>query len=343
MKTSIAVCLLISVIPAAAAAQSPRANGETLKFQNYAGSPGNMHAVVAKAKGFCEKYNFHCELANINSVALGLQALIGKSIDVTQGGADLVAASIIAGADIAVVGLSQPAKSVSISVRNDLALPNRPKGYPTIMRDFKGKRIGVAARGTSSEKYFNMMLAEGGLKPEDVTYVAVGNPFTGYASLTIGRQIDAIIMYQPLPELCKFNKTCETVIDMTIGEGPASVAASTGANVIFAMRRETADSNPMLMRAFYAAMTDAAAWFADPANFEELRSIYTPLVSFGDMRGADEMRNNLMRDIVPAYSRDLVVKRSALQQILDDAYDQKIIDRPLNTSDVLWSKAPQVP
>src|ERR1700753_1298616 len=152
----------------AASAQAPKANGETLKIQNYSGTTGNMHAIVAKAKGFCEKYNFHCEPTTINSTSLGLQALIGKSIDVTQGGSDLIAASIIAGADIRIIGLSLPNNVLAVSVRNDVPLPHRRDGYPAMMADFKGKKIGVAARGTSSEKYFNQMLVEGGLKPEDV-------------------------------------------------------------------------------------------------------------------------------------------------------------------------------
>ena len=308
-----------------------------------ASTTGNMHAIVARAKGFCEKYNFHCELATINSTSLGLQALIGNSIDVTQGGADLVAASILAGANIRIVGLSLPNNVLSISVRNDVPLPNRPKGYPAIMQDFKGKRIGVAARGTSSEKYFNMMLGEGGLKPEDVTYVAIGNPVTGYAALAVGKQIDAIVMYQPLTQICQFNKTCETVIDMTIGEGPKSVAATSGANVIMAMRKDMADGNPELMKAFYAAMTDTANWFNDPANFEELLNIFKPIISFGDLEGADEMRRNWVKSVITAYSKDLVVKRSGLQQILNDSYEQKIIDKPLQTTDVLWDKAPQIP
>jgi NitT/TauT family transport system substrate-binding protein len=339
----IAAAIGLAGMTGAAVAQAPKANGETLKFQNYSGTTGNMHAIVAKAKGFCEKYNFHCELATINSTSLGLQALIGKSIDVTQGGSDLVAASIIAGADIRIVGLSLPANVLSVSVRNDVPLPNRPKGYPAMMQDFKGKKIGVAARGTSSEKYFNMMLSEVGLKPEDVTYVAIGNPVTGYAALAVGKQIDAIIMYQPLTQICQFNKTCETVIDMTIGEGPKSVAATTGSNVIMAMRREMADGNPELMKAFYAAMTDTATWFNDPANFEELLSIFKPIISFGDLEGADEMRRNWVKSVIPAYSKDLSVKRSALQQILNDSYEQKIIDKQLDYSQVLWDKAPQTP
>src|SRR5215475_8230114 len=312
-----------------ASAQTPKANGETLKIQNYSGTTGNMHAIVAKAKGFCEKYNFHCEPTTINSTSLGLQALVGKSIDVTQGGAD-----------IRIIGLSLPNNVLSVSVRNDVPLPHRKDGYPAIMQDFKGKKIGVAARGTSSEKYFNMMLGEVGLKPEDVTYVAIGNPVTGYAALAVGKQIDAIIMYQPLTQICQFNKTCETVIDMTIGEGPKSVQATSGSNVVFGMRRDMADGNPELMKAFYAAMTDTANWFNDPANFEELLSIFKPIISFGDLEGADEMRRSWIKSVITAYSKDLVVKRSGLQQILDDSYEQKIIDKKLDAKDVLWDKAP---
>ncbi len=70
--------------PCDAIAQAPKANGETLNIQNYAGTTGNMHAVVAQKKGFCEKYNFKCEVKTLNSGTLGLQALVGKSIDIAQ-------------------------------------------------------------------------------------------------------------------------------------------------------------------------------------------------------------------------------------------------------------------
>jgi ABC-type nitrate/sulfonate/bicarbonate transport system substrate-binding protein len=329
--------------PVVGAAQTPRANGETLNIQNYAATTGNMHAIVAKAKGFCDKYNFKCEIKTINSTSLGLQALIGKTIDVVQGGADLTAGAVLAGGDVRIVGLSLPANVLSVSVRNDVPLPNRAKGYPGIMKDFKGLKVGITARGTSSEKYFNAMLADGGLQPNDVTYVAVGGPATSYAALAVGKQIDAVVMFQPLPQLCQFNKTCETVVDMTVGEGPASLASTIGSNVIFAMRRETADGNPQLMAAYYAAMRDAANWFNDPANFEELVKIFTPLISFGDMPGADELRRSWIKSVIPAYSKDLVVKKSALQAIIDFAVETKGIDGPIEAGKVLWDKAPQTP
>ncbi|EGP10307.1 extracellular solute-binding protein [Bradyrhizobiaceae bacterium SG-6C] len=326
-----------------ATAQAPRAAGETVAIQNYASTTGNMHAIIAKEKGLCEKYNFKCEIKTINSTSLGLQALVGKTIDIVQGGSELVGAAVVAGAEVVIVGTSLPANVLAISVRNDVPMPNRNKGYPAIMSDFKGRRIGVAARGTTSEKYFNAMLKDVGLKPEDVTYIAVGAPNTTYMALTVSKQIDAAIIYQPLTQLCQFNKTCETVIDMTIGEGPKALEATIGANVVFVARKEMVEKNPKLMEAFYAAMTDAAAWFNDPKNFDELVKIYTPTISFGDVTGADEMRRSWIKSIIPSYSKDLRVKVSALQEIMDFSLENKIIDVKVDARRVLWNKAPQTP
>ena len=326
-----------------ASAQTPRANGETLAIQNYASTTGNMHAVIAKEKGFCEKYNFKCEMRAINSTSLGLQALVGKTIDITQSGADLVGAAVVSGAEVVIVGTSMPANILSISVRNDVPMPSRDKGYPGIMNDFKGKRIGVSSRGSSSEKYFNAMLKDAGLKPEDVTYVATGAPSTTYTALAVGRQVDAAIMFQPLTQLCQFNKTCETIIDMTTGEGPKSLQATIGANIVFAARKELVEGNPKLMEAFYAAMTDAADWLHDPSNFDELVRIYTPMISFGEMTGADEMRRNWIKSVIPAYSKDVKVKVSALQEVMDFSLENNIIDVKVDAKKVLWEKAPQTP
>src|SRR5205085_8640197 len=101
-----ASALALAAMSGHAAAQTPRANGETVGIQNYASTTGNMHAIVAREKGFCEKYNFKCEIKTINSTSLGLQALVGKSIDFTQGGADLVGAAVVAGAEVVIVGTS---------------------------------------------------------------------------------------------------------------------------------------------------------------------------------------------------------------------------------------------
>jgi ABC-type nitrate/sulfonate/bicarbonate transport system substrate-binding protein len=245
----------------------------------------------------------------------------------------------VAGGDVTIIGTSLPANVLSVSVRNDVPLPNKSNGYPAIMKDFKGLKVGETSRG-AGEALFNLMLREAGMQPSDVTYVAVGGPATAYAALAVGKQIDAAIMFQPLTQLCQFNKTCATVIEMTAGEGPDAVRAMNGTQVPFVMRREMVDGNQALVQAFYAAMRDAAAWFNDPANFEELVKIYTPLISFGELPGADELRRSWIKSVIPAYSKDLSVKRSSVKAIIDFYTEAKEIDKPVDPAKVVWDKAP---
>ena len=330
--------LMVAGMAGNAAAQAPRANGETMNIQNYAGTTGNMHAVVAQKKGFCEKYNFKCEIKTLNSGTLGLQALVGKSIDIAQTGTELTAATGESG--LVLVGLSLPANVLSLSVRADVPLPNKDKGYPAMMKDFKGLKIGSTARGSGGEVIFNAMLRDAGMQPSDVTYVAVGGPATAYTSMVVGKQVDAAVLFQPLTQLCSFNKTCATVIDMTIGEGPPAVKEMTGASVVFVARREMADGNPRLMEAWYAAFRDAAQWFNDPANFEELVKIYTPLISFGDLPGADQLRRDWIKSVIDKYSPDLKIDRRAVKATLDFYREAKVLDKPVDPAKLVWDKAP---
>lgn len=328
-----AVAFVLSLGTAAQAA-------ETLNIQNYAGTTGNMHAIVAAKKGLCEKHGFTCEIKTINSGTLGLQALVGKTIDVSQTGTELAAATLAAGGDVVIVGISIPNNVLSVSVRSDVPLPHRAQGYPAIMQDFKGLKIGPTARGSGGEAIFNAMLREAGMQPGDVTYVAVGGPSTAYTSLVVGRQVDAVVLFEPLKQLCLFNKTCTTAIDMTQGEGPQAIRDMNGAAVPFVMRREMVERDPKIVAAFIAAMRDAARWFNEPANFDELVAIFTPLVSFGDMPGADELRRSWIKSVLPAYSADLAVRRSSVQAIIDFYRASGTIDKPVDPAKLVWDKAP---
>jgi ABC-type nitrate/sulfonate/bicarbonate transport systems, periplasmic components len=133
------------------------------------------------------------------------------------------------------------------------------------------------------------------------------------------------------------------VIDMTSGEGPKSLEATIGANIVFAARKEMVESNPKLMEAFYAAMTDAAAWFNDPEEFRRARQDLHADHLVRRYGGADEMRRNWIKSVIPAYSKDLKVKVSALQEIMDFSLENKIIDVKVEAKRVLWDKAPQTP
>jgi ABC-type nitrate/sulfonate/bicarbonate transport system substrate-binding protein len=228
-----------------AAAQTPRANGETLTIRHANGSLGNMHGFIAARKGFCEKYNFKCQLVSMNNALTSVQTVVGGTLDIGQGSADMTASAINAGADVVIVGTATPGAVLALSARADVPLPGRAKGYPDVIRDLKGRRIGVPARGAAGEVILGAMLRDAGLKPGDVTVVATGGPDTAYNSMVLGRQVDAVIAVSPAKELCAITKACAVVIDMPNGEGPdlfrkpdAAVSCSScAANSSTAIRR----------------------------------------------------------------------------------------------------------
>jgi ABC-type nitrate/sulfonate/bicarbonate transport system substrate-binding protein len=91
-----------------ALAQTPRANGETLTIRHANGSLGNMHGFIAAKKGFCEKYNFKCQLVSMNNALTSVQTMVGGTLDVAQGSADMIASAINAGADVVIIGTATP-------------------------------------------------------------------------------------------------------------------------------------------------------------------------------------------------------------------------------------------
>ena len=328
------------LIPAMALAQTPRANGETLNIQHYAGTTGNMHAFIAARKGFCDKYNFKCELKIVNSGLLGIQTLVGKTIDIAQAGAEQTAATILAGANLTIVGLSLTNNVLALSARSDIKFPNKEKGYPAVMADFKGLKIGVPARGAAAEIFMNAMLGEAGLKASDVTYVAVGGPQTAYTSMVVGKQVDAVVMFDPLKALCGHTKACSVIVDMTIGEGPKVSRDMEGAGVVLIARRDFADGNLALMAAFNSAMTDAITWARDPANFDELITLYTPNINFGDIPGGDELRRTWVKSAISLYSPDLKVSRKGVKATIDFGVAAKTLEKDVAVDKVVWDKAP---
>lgn len=325
----------------ALAQDAPHANGETLIIQSYPGI-GNPHALVAIDQGFCEKYNFTCEVNTIASAALGVQALVAGSIGVATAPPDLLGAADSQGSDVAVIGTSMDMDTFALTVRSDEDFATAGQGYPDVLRNLKGKTIGVTARGTSSEYILTRMLADAGLTADDVTFVAVGGPSTAFASLTVGQQVDAAYIFQPMTQLCAFNEVCHPIVDNTSDTlSPEWLREWRGASNVFAARQETIDSNPELMRAFIAAMTDAATWFKDENNLEELARIYEPVISFGDDEASAQLRETWLRDLVHVFSSDLTVDISAMQLIAEFAYENQLIDAEVDATTLVWEGAPQ--
>ncbi|MCP4618577.1 MAG: ABC transporter substrate-binding protein [Bradyrhizobium sp.] len=309
--------------------------GETVKIQDYPGI-GNMLFRVAVSKGYCEAHGIKCQLQMIPSGPLGAQALLARSIDVAFVPPEVLINASIKGAALKIILSGATLNVFHIVIRNDLDAPNAGKGYPALMTDLKGKKIGVPARGSGAELQFRLLAEGAGMKAEDFTFVAVGSPDTSYGAL-LSRQIDASMTFEPSASMCDVLKTCKTVFRGNTSKEPAVIARTNGASAVLVVSQEAIDKSPHVQDALIAAAKDAETFLQDPNNFDEALKIAQSYFRF-NMPNGDEVMQVSLKTSVPAYQA--AVSRAALQQIADNMLATNQIEAKFDTSKLLHSSAP---
>jgi NitT/TauT family transport system substrate-binding protein len=307
-----------------------------LNFQDYPSSGGNLLTRVAIEKGYCERNGIRCSLKTLPSAPMALQALTAGSIDVAMTPLTVEASAVQKGAKIkAVAGALVDNVGVLVE-RNESIGPNASKGFPGVIQDLKGKKIGVSVRGGSSELQMLLILEKAGLKPTDVTVVAVGGANTAVAAMLSG-QIDAAFTYEPAGAICNIGKKCKVLYRADHDKLPAEIYATNGAQQNFVVRLEMLDKHPEQVDAIIKAMRDAQNFIQDPNNFEEVKAISMKYFQLkmpqGDAITAEALRANL-----PGHRVD--ISRSAAKATVDLMLYQKALAKPVPIEDLLYAKAP---
>lgn len=331
----LAGAIALALLCVSGTAASAQGKGETVKIQDYPGI-GNMLFRVAISKGYCEARGIKCQLQMIASGPLGAQALLAKSIDVSLIPPEVLINASIKGAALKIILSGATLNVFHIVIRNDLGAPNAGKGYPALMTDLKGKKIGVPARGSGAELQFRLLAEGAGLKADDFTFVAVGSPDTSYGAL-ISKQIDASMTFEPSGSMCDVLKTCRTVFRGNETKEPAAIARTNGASATMVVTQEAIDRAPHVQDALIAAAKDAEAFIQDPRNFDEALKIAQSYFKFNMPRG-DEVMEASLKLSVPAYRAG--VSRAALQQIADNMLATNQIETKFETGRLLYGKAP---
>ena len=330
----VALPLLAALLAPAAQAQS---KGEVVKFQDYPGI-GNMLVRVAIAKGYCEKAGIKCELQVIPASPLGAQAMMANSITSFWGPTEVANNAVLKGSKMKMVTGGSVSMVFQLVAGNHLETPNAAKGWPHFMQDFKGKKIGVTSRGSGTEIWMAWMLEKAGIKAEDVTIVAVGGPVTAYGAL-ISKQVDAVMMFDPVGAMCDVLKTCKVVYRAATDPQPAETFALNGGGNGFFFMQDYIDKNPHVIEAVIRAMKEADAFINNPANFDELNKIAAQFFKF-DMPKGDEILAAALRNAIATRNYRAAIDRKAIQNTLDLLVATKQIERALPLSELIYDKAP---
>jgi len=149
------------------AAASATATPEPIKIRAAYGNvtPANLAPFYAKEKGIFLQNGLDVDLSLIDGGGKSMAALLGSSVEIAQLGGTEAMSAFVGGGDIKAVALFVPVSPWVLMAPASYTGPN----------DLKGKTVGVATKGGSSEIAAVQQIERLGLKTTDVTIQATGS------------------------------------------------------------------------------------------------------------------------------------------------------------------------
>ncbi|MGI4850031.1 MAG: ABC transporter substrate-binding protein [Janthinobacterium lividum] len=243
---------------------------------------------IAEQLGYFKEEGLQVEISDFAGGAKALQALVGGSADVVSGAYEHTISMQAKGQPITAFVLQGRSPQIVLGISNK-SMPNY-KG----IADLKGKKIGVTAPGSSTNMLANFVLAKGGLKPTDVSFIGVGTAAGALSAMRLG-QIDAMSNLDPVITMLEQSKEMKVVVDTRTMKDTADVfGGPMPAGTLYASE-DFLKKNPRTAQALANAMVRALKWIqrAGPSDIVKVvpesyqlgdRALY--LASFAKVREA---------------------------------------------------------
>ena len=171
---------------------------------------------IAEQLGYFKAEGVDVELSDYSGGIPAQQAVVGGTADVVSGAYEHT---------INLQSRNQHYRSfVLLGRAPQIAMGFSPRAVPAYrsVADLRGKRIGVSTPGSSTNMVANMVLARGGLKPSDVSFVGVGMSTGALAALRSG-QVDAMCNTEPVMTMLEQKGEVKIISDTRTLKGTQEV------------------------------------------------------------------------------------------------------------------------
>jgi sulfonate transport system substrate-binding protein len=230
---------------------------------------------IAERRGYFKDEGLDPEISDFAGGSKALQAVVGGSADVVSGAWENTIDQQPKGLHLQ--GFVKMGRFPQIAlgiVKAKAASYHSPK-------DLKGMKIGVSAPGSSTNRMVQHLMAEGGLKPDDVAIIGVGTSSGAIAAVKSG-EIDGISNVDPVMTMLEKSGDIVVVADTRTEEGTKKVfgvsdlpAAALYAPIDFVKK------NPNTVQALTNAIVRALLWL-QTATPEQVAATVPPEYLLGD-------------------------------------------------------------
>jgi len=325
------LCDVMAAVPARAAdcAQMTEVN-----IQEWTGDIINIVPWVADDQGILRKHCLRVTFVPLVSGPGSYAGMVSGTINFANGAPDGIMRSRAQGVDLRLIGNMYAAQWSSLVGRNGLELLHAKDGYPSIMQDLVGKKIGVTVLGGTTEAYVRSCFEGAGLSGSSATFVAVGGIATAVAALQNGA-VDAAMTGGKLPDLAEALGAGKIILDLRKpGTGPAPLQALWGATLSWAAYGPFIEKNAEAVAAFTAANNEAVKWIIDIKNRNSLYTIVNKHMPINDVSNPE----GTLRRIVDVNANGLGVgiPRASIDGWNKYLISLKQIKQPIPYDELVW-------
>ncbi|ACL57238.1 ABC transporter substrate-binding protein [Methylobacterium nodulans] len=222
--------------------------------------------LVAKQRRFFEDEGITVTIAAFSGGSKALEALLGGSSDAVAGAYSNTLTMAAKGQKLVTFAaqVNCPAWIFGLAKKNF--------GKVSSIADLKGKRIGVSAPGSSTHMAVTYILHKAGLKPEDVSFIGVGQAAGAVAAIKAG-QLDALIVNDPVATLLMDAGEIRPLAEMRTEEGNKQVFGADYPESSLYSTKAFIDKNPRTIQAITNAIVRAEQWIARATPEEVAASV----------------------------------------------------------------------
>ncbi len=260
---------------------------------------------IAERKGFFKEEGLEVEINDFAGGARALQALVGGSVDVVTGAYEHTVRMQAKGQDIRGVIELGRFPSITVAVRKDQAEKVRSAA------DFKGKKIGVTAPGSSTYLIPLYAMSKAGLKASDASFIGVGATASAVAALQRG-EIDIISNTEPVISKLEQEGAVVPLIDTRTEAGTKALFGGSNPAATLYTRAEFIERNPETTQRLVNAFMKALKWLQG-ATPEEIAETVPADYHLGDKA----LYIAALRKSLESYSRDGIVSPEGMRSVLD--------------------------
>jgi len=241
-----------------------------IKVQEWPGDIYNLVPWVADAEGLFHQHCLDVKFIPLVGGPPAISALVSGALDLANQAPDVNMRPRSKGVDVRMIANMYAGHWSALMAGNQAVLPHVKDGYPAIMQDLVGKKIGVTVLGGTTEAYMRSAFEGAGLNGSSATYVAIGGLATAVPALEHG-VVDAEMLGGAGPEIAEAMGVGKIALDYRIrGVGPKSVQALWGATLGWHAYGPFIDQNPDAIASFTAANNEAISFIKDPKNRSEI-------------------------------------------------------------------------